>query len=148
MKWKWIIIPVCFAEVLEVVHVATSGRVLSVFSLPLFGITDLKQVSVVLYHILAFLETTSGKYRSPFSLYVLHLQKKRYYQDMNRTTLKQRLWWCKLFGAGQLRFICNNLKHLMSYFRNHVLQRDMSNYLDNGTVFILLHLYTITEDLK
>lgn len=69
------IIPVCFAEVLEVVHVAAGGRVLSVFSLSLFGVSDLQQVSVVLHHVLAFLETPSGKYCSPFSFYMSHLQK-------------------------------------------------------------------------
>lgn len=74
---SWFIIPVSFAEVLEVVHVAAGGRVLSVFSLPLFGVSDLQQVSVVLHHILAFLETPSGKHCSALSLYVLHLQRRR-----------------------------------------------------------------------
>lgn len=64
---------VSFAEELEVVHVAASGRVLSVFSLPLLGVGDLQQVSVVLHHVLAFLETPSGEHRSPLSFYVLHL---------------------------------------------------------------------------
>lgn len=69
------VIPVCFAEVLEVVHVAASGGVLSVFSLSLFGVSDVQQVSVVLHHVLAFLETPSSKYCSPFSFYMLHLRK-------------------------------------------------------------------------
>lgn len=62
-----------FAEVLEVVHVAASGRVLSIFGLPLFGISDLQQVSVVLHYILALLETPSGKHCSSLSFYMLHL---------------------------------------------------------------------------
>lgn len=70
------LLPVGFAEVLEIVHVAAGGRVLSVFSLSLFGVVDLQQVSMVLHHVLALLETSGGKYRSPFSLYVLHLQEK------------------------------------------------------------------------
>lgn len=71
---NWSIIPVGFAEVLEVVHVAASGRVLSIFGLPLFGISDLQQVSVVLHYILALLETPSGKHCSSLSFYMLHLQ--------------------------------------------------------------------------
>lgn len=71
------VLPVCFAEVLEVVHVAASGGVLSVFSLSLFGVSDVQQVSVVLHHVLAFLETPSSKYCSPFSLDMLHLRKYR-----------------------------------------------------------------------
>lgn len=69
-----LIIPVCFAEVLEVVHVAAGGGVQGVLRLPLFGVGDLQQVSVVLHHILAFLETPSGKHPPPLSFYMLHLQ--------------------------------------------------------------------------
>lgn len=66
--------PVFLAEVLEVVHVAAGGRVLSIFRLPLFGIGELQQVAVVLHHILAFPETASGKYCSALSFHMLHLQ--------------------------------------------------------------------------
>lgn len=64
---------VCFAEVLEVVHVAASGRVLSIFGLPLFSVGDLQQISVILHHIVAFLETPSGEHCSPLSFYILYL---------------------------------------------------------------------------
>lgn len=64
---------VCFAEVLEVVHVAASGRILSVFGLPLFSVGDLQQISVILHHVVALLETPSGKHGSPLSFDILHL---------------------------------------------------------------------------
>lgn len=70
-----ITVPVCFAEVLEVVHVAAGGRVLSVFGLPLFGVGDLQQVSVIFHHVLAFVETPGGEHCSPLSFYMLHLQR-------------------------------------------------------------------------
>lgn len=66
--------PVFLAEVLEVVHVAAGGRILSIFRLPLFGVGELQQVAVVLHHVLAFLETPSGKYCSALSFHVLYLQ--------------------------------------------------------------------------
>lgn len=68
--------PVFLAEVLEVVHVAAGGRVLSIFRLPLFGVGELQQVAVVLHHVLAFLETPSGKYCSALSFHMLDLQTK------------------------------------------------------------------------
>lgn len=69
------ILPVGFAEVLEVVHVAAGRRVLSVFSFSLLGVSDLQQVSVILHHIIAFLEAPSSKHRPALSFYVLHLQR-------------------------------------------------------------------------
>lgn len=74
----WFNLPVCFAEVLEVVHVAAGGRVLSIFCFPLFGVSYLQQIAVVLHHILAFLETPSGKHCSPFCFYMLDLQKHKF----------------------------------------------------------------------
>lgn len=71
-------LPVGFAEVLEVVHVAAGGRVLGVLRLPLLGVVDLQQVAVVLHHVLALLEAPRGKHRSPFSLNVLDLQGGRF----------------------------------------------------------------------
>lgn len=68
--------PVFLAEVLEVVHVAAGGRVLSIFRLPHFGVGELQQVAVVLHHVLAFLETPRGKYCSALSFHMLHLQTK------------------------------------------------------------------------
>lgn len=67
-------LPVGFAEVLEVVHVAASGWVLGVLRLPLLGVVDLQQVAVVLHHVLALLERSRGKHRSPFPLDMLDLR--------------------------------------------------------------------------
>lgn len=69
-------LPVGFAEVLEVVHVAASGWVLGVLRLPLLGIVDLQQVAVVLHHVLTLLERSRGKHRSPFSLNMLDLRQR------------------------------------------------------------------------
>lgn len=66
-------LPVGFAEVLEVVHVAACGWVLSVLCLPLLGVVELQQVAVVLYHVIALLERSRGKHRSSFSLNMLDL---------------------------------------------------------------------------
>lgn len=67
-------LPVGFAEVLEVVHVAAGCWVLGVLRLPLLGVVDLQQVAVVLYHVLALLERSRGKHCSPFSLDMLDLR--------------------------------------------------------------------------
>lgn len=72
------ILPVCFAEVLEVVHVAAGGGILSVFSLPFLGVRDLQQVAVVLHDEITFLETAGGKHRPALSFYVLNLGTRGY----------------------------------------------------------------------
>lgn len=69
-----VFLPVRFAEVLKVVHVAAGGRVLSVLRLPLLSVGDLQQVAVVLHDVITFLETLSGKHRPPLSFYVLDLR--------------------------------------------------------------------------
>lgn len=42
--------PVGFAQILKIVHVAASGGVLCVQSLPLLGISDFNEVPMVFYH--------------------------------------------------------------------------------------------------
>lgn len=81
-------LPVCFAEVLEVVHVAACGGILSVLGLPLLCVSDLQQVSVVFHHVITFLETTCGEHGPSLSFYVLNLKTRRSVQSHK---LKQQI---------------------------------------------------------
>lgn len=72
-----LVVPVCFAEVLEVIHVAAGGRVLRVLGLSLLGVGDVQQVAVVLHHVLAFLEAAGGEDGPALPLDVLHLQEEQ-----------------------------------------------------------------------
>lgn len=74
-------LPVCFAEVLEVVHVAACGGVLSVLVLPLLCVSDLQQVSVVFHNVITFQETARGEHGPPLSFYVLNLKTTRSLQS-------------------------------------------------------------------
>lgn len=53
-------LPVGFAQVLKIVHVAAGGGVLCIQSLPLLGVRDLNEVPVVFHHKLAPGKLLSG----------------------------------------------------------------------------------------
>lgn len=57
-----------FAQILEIVHVAARGRVLCVQSLPLPGVSDLDEVSVVLYHKVSPGELLGGDHAPAFAI--------------------------------------------------------------------------------
>lgn len=62
-----------FAEVLEVVHVAACGWVLSIHSLSFLGISDLDEIPMILNHKFSSIKMFSSNYSSPFAIDVINL---------------------------------------------------------------------------
>lgn len=61
-------LPVGFAQILKIVHVAARGGVLGVQSLPLLGVGDLDEVPVVFHHELTPGELLGGNDPPAFSI--------------------------------------------------------------------------------
>lgn len=66
-------LPVGFAEVLEIVHVAACGWVLSIHSLSFLGISDLDEIPMILNHKFSSIKMFSSNYSSPFAIDVINL---------------------------------------------------------------------------
>lgn len=66
-------LPVGFAQILKIVHVAARGGVLCIQSLPLLGIGDLDEVPVVLYHKLAPGELLGGDHTPALAINEVNL---------------------------------------------------------------------------
>ena len=79
--------PVCFAVVLEVVHVAAGGGVQSVLRLHPLGPVEVQQVSVVFHHKLSFGEAPGGEHAPPLVLDVPHL-----FNGTLQFILKRNIW--------------------------------------------------------
>lgn len=61
-------LPVGFAQILEIVHVAAGGGVLRIQSLPLLGVSDLDEVAVVFHHKIAPGELLGGDHAPAFAI--------------------------------------------------------------------------------
>lgn len=66
-------LPVGFAEVLEIVHVAACGWVLSIHSLSFLGISDLNEIPMIFNHKFSSIKMFSSNYSSPFAINVINL---------------------------------------------------------------------------
>lgn len=66
-------LPVGFAEVLEIVHVAACGWVLSIHSLSFLGISDLNEIPVIFNHKFSSVKMFSSNDSSPFAIDVINL---------------------------------------------------------------------------
>lgn len=66
-------LPVRFAEVLKIVHIAACGWILSIHSLPLFSISDLYEISMIFNYKFSTIKMFSSNYSSPFAINVINL---------------------------------------------------------------------------
>lgn len=66
-------LPVGFAEVLEIVHVAACGWVLSIHSLSFLGISDLNEIPMIFNHKFSPIKMFSSNYSSSFAIDVINL---------------------------------------------------------------------------
>lgn len=94
-------LPVGFAQILKIVHVAARGGVLRVQSLPLLGVGDLDEVPVVFHHKLAPGELLGGNHAPAFAVNEVNLlggaKREGWFITATNATVQRRLP-----GAGGL----------------------------------------------
>lgn len=66
-------LPVRFAEVLKIVHIAARGWILSIHGFPLFSISDLYEIPMIFHYKFSSIKMFSSNYASPFAINVINL---------------------------------------------------------------------------